>query len=77
MKFLAQLITIHFRLQAAAENKLANFKELSATGIQYAVEKRVVMDVNIDISAPYIIVPYGGLLTRYVHFGGIISPLLK
>lgn len=51
------------KLQAAAGNKLANFKELSATGIQYAVEKRVVMDVNIDISAPYVMVPYGGLFT--------------
>lgn len=68
MKYFKQLIIGYFRLQEAAGSKFADFKELSATGLQFAVEKRLVMDLDIDISAPYVMVPYGGLFTRYRKF---------
>lgn len=36
---------------------------MTATGLQYAIEKHTSLEVNVDISAPYIIVPYGGKYT--------------
>lgn len=54
-----------FRLQATAESKLADFKEMSATGLQYAIQQQSVMDLNVDLQAPYIIVPHGGFYSGY------------
>ncbi|XP_021940255.1 vacuolar protein sorting-associated protein 13 isoform X3 [Zootermopsis nevadensis] len=48
------------QLQATAESKLADFKDMSATGLQYAIQQQSVMDLNVDLRAPYIIVPHGG-----------------
>ena len=55
------------RLQATAESKLADIKEKSATGLQYAIQQQSVLDLNVDLQAPYIIVPHGGLYSGYVE----------
>jgi hypothetical protein len=52
-------------LQATAESKLADFKEMSATGLQYAIQQQSIMDLNVDLQAPYIIVPHGGFYSGY------------
>ena len=54
------------RLQATAESKLADIKEKSATGLQYAIQQQSILDLNVDLQAPYIIVPHGGLYSGYV-----------
>lgn len=49
-----------------AGNKLADFKEMSATGLQHAVQQHTTMDLDINLSAPYILIPHGGFYTRYL-----------
>jgi hypothetical protein len=62
-----------FRLQATAESKLADFKEMSATGLQYAIQQQSVMDLSVDLQAPYIIVPHGGFYSGYVRCCLLVS----
>ena len=50
-----------FSLQAVAENKLSEFKEKSALGMQYAVQNHTFIDIDIDIAASYIMVPKHGI----------------
>lgn len=50
-----------FRLTDAAADKLSNFKERSATGIQYMIEKHTRLEVNISVQPNYVIIPYGGV----------------
>lgn len=33
---------------------------MTATGLQYAIDKHIKIDLNIDFHAPYIVIPYGG-----------------
>lgn len=47
-------------LTDAAADKLSNFKERSATGIQYVIEKHTRLEVNISVQPNYVIVPHGG-----------------
>ncbi|XP_065079310.1 intermembrane lipid transfer protein Vps13 isoform X3 [Ochlerotatus camptorhynchus] len=49
------------QLTDAAAEKLVNIKERSATGLQYAIANHPRLELNIDISPSYIIVPNGGL----------------
>ncbi|XP_063230011.1 intermembrane lipid transfer protein Vps13 isoform X2 [Bacillus rossius redtenbacheri] len=51
------------QLQAAAQSKLADFREMSATGLQHVIAKSPIMDLKIDLQAPYIIVPRNGFYT--------------
>ncbi|XP_057669487.1 intermembrane lipid transfer protein Vps13 isoform X2 [Diorhabda carinulata] len=46
-----------------AAHKLTDIKEMSSLGLQYAVEKRPLIDLNIDLQAPLLILPYGGKYT--------------
>ncbi|CAG9772493.1 unnamed protein product [Ceutorhynchus assimilis] len=50
------------QIQAAATSKLTDVKEMTSTGLQYAIEQHSRLDVNILLYAPLIIVPYGGRL---------------
>ncbi|KAJ9578225.1 hypothetical protein L9F63_005555, partial [Diploptera punctata] len=50
-------------IQAAAGSKLADFKEMSATGLQYAIEQQSVLDLNVNLQAPYVVLPYSGFYT--------------
>jgi hypothetical protein len=58
---------IFLRLQATAESKLADLKKMSATGLQHAIQQQNIMDLNVDLQAPYIIVPHGGFYSGYVR----------
>lgn len=51
------------QLQLVAGNQLSNLNEMTAIGMQYAIEQHSHLDLNIDFSAPYIILPYGGFYT--------------
>lgn len=52
------------RLQAAANTKLEEMKEKSAIRLQYAIEMSTRLDLKIDLMAPYLILPHGGLYTK-------------
>jgi len=54
------------RLEATAESKLADIKEKSARRLLYAIQQQSILDLNVDLQAPYIIVPHGGLYSGYV-----------
>ncbi|CAH2018311.1 unnamed protein product [Acanthoscelides obtectus] len=51
------------QIQIAAENRLNKMKEMTTTGLAHAIDKQICLNVNIDIQAPYIIIPYGGKYT--------------
>ncbi|XP_055538544.1 intermembrane lipid transfer protein Vps13 isoform X2 [Wyeomyia smithii] len=48
------------QLTDVAAEKLVNIKERSATGLQYAIAKHPRLELNVDISPSYLIVPNGG-----------------
>ncbi|PSN37570.1 hypothetical protein C0J52_12647 [Blattella germanica] len=50
-------------LQATAGSRFADFKEMSATGLQHAIEKQTILDLKVDLQAPYIIIPHSGFYT--------------
>ncbi|EAT37516.1 AAEL010508-PA [Aedes aegypti] len=52
------------QLTDAAAEKLVNIKERSATGLQYAIANHPRLELNVDISPSYIIVPHGGLFCQ-------------
>lgn len=37
---------------------------MTATGLQYTIEQHTTLELNIDLHAPYIIIPYGGKYTE-------------
>ncbi|CAG9815731.1 unnamed protein product [Phaedon cochleariae] len=43
-----------------AANKISDVKEMTSLGLQYAIEKHVAIDLNVDLRAPYVIIPYAG-----------------
>ncbi|XP_023247319.1 vacuolar protein sorting-associated protein 13 [Copidosoma floridanum] len=51
------------QLQEAAAAKLDSFKEASALGLEYAIQKHAALDIQVDLEAPQLIVPYGGFYT--------------
>lgn len=36
---------------------------MTATGLQYAIDKHIKLDINIDFHAPYVVIPYAGKYT--------------
>lgn len=48
------------QLQSAAAERLEGLKEMSALGLEYAIEKHSVLDIQVDMQASQLIVPYGG-----------------
>jgi hypothetical protein len=60
--------TLYFilRFEAAVESKLADIKKKSAARLQYAIQQQSILDLNVDLQAPYVIVPHGGLYSGYV-----------
>ncbi|XP_058806498.1 intermembrane lipid transfer protein Vps13 isoform X2 [Phymastichus coffea] len=49
------------QLQAAAAEQLVNLKEVSALGLEYAIQKHAALDIQVDLKASQLIVPHGGL----------------
>ncbi|KFM65296.1 Vacuolar protein sorting-associated protein 13C, partial [Stegodyphus mimosarum] len=51
------------QLQAAAMLKLEDLKEMSAFGLQYAIEQHKYLDLKVDMQPVFIIIPEGGVFT--------------
>lgn len=49
------------RIQAAIPVAMPVFKEMSALGLQYAVEQQTVLDVNVDVMPSQILIPQNGV----------------
>ncbi|XP_025156985.1 vacuolar protein sorting-associated protein 13 isoform X1 [Harpegnathos saltator] len=49
------------QLQTAAAEQLEGLKEMSALGLEYAIEKHSVLDLQVDMQASQLIIPHGGL----------------
>ncbi|XP_015584675.1 vacuolar protein sorting-associated protein 13 isoform X2 [Cephus cinctus] len=48
------------QLQAAAAVQLEGLKEMSALGLEYAIQKHSALDIQVDLQASQLIVPCGG-----------------
>ncbi|XP_015115234.1 vacuolar protein sorting-associated protein 13 isoform X2 [Diachasma alloeum] len=51
------------QIQAAAAERLEGFKEMSALGLEYAIQKHSSLDIQVDLGASQLIVPFGGFYT--------------
>ncbi|XP_020707369.2 intermembrane lipid transfer protein Vps13 isoform X2 [Athalia rosae] len=51
------------QLQAAAAMQLEGLKEMSALGLEYAIEKHSVLDIQVDLQASQLIIPRQGFYT--------------
>lgn len=60
LSFINHITQLFQSLTDAAADKLSNFKERSATGIQYVIEKHTSLEVNVSIQPNYVIIPHGG-----------------
>ncbi|XP_077266001.1 vacuolar protein sorting 13C isoform X2 [Temnothorax americanus] len=49
------------QLQTAAAERLVGLKEMSALGLEYAIQKHSVLDIQVDMQASQLIIPHGGL----------------
>ncbi|XP_012058655.1 PREDICTED: vacuolar protein sorting-associated protein 13C [Atta cephalotes] len=49
------------QLQTAAAEQLEGLKEMSALGLEYAIEKHSILDIQVDMQASQLIIPHGGL----------------
>ncbi|XP_014471667.1 PREDICTED: vacuolar protein sorting-associated protein 13C isoform X2 [Dinoponera quadriceps] len=49
------------QLQTAAAEQLEGLKEMSALGLEYAIEKHSVLDIQVDMEASQLLIPHGGL----------------
>ncbi|XP_043267936.1 vacuolar protein sorting-associated protein 13 isoform X2 [Venturia canescens] len=49
------------QIQAAAAERLEGFKEMSALGLEYAIQKHSVLDIQVDMEASQLLLPHGGL----------------
>ncbi|XP_076625592.1 vacuolar protein sorting 13C isoform X3 [Colletes latitarsis] len=48
------------QLQAAAAEQLEGLKEMSALGLEHAIQKHAILDIQVDMQASQIIVPHDG-----------------
>nr|XP_012230348.1 PREDICTED: vacuolar protein sorting-associated protein 13C isoform X2 [Linepithema humile] len=48
------------QLQTAAAEQLEGLKEMSALGLEYAIQKHSVLDIQVDMQASQLIIPHGG-----------------
>ncbi|XP_074661340.1 intermembrane lipid transfer protein VPS13A-like [Tubulanus polymorphus] len=55
------------QLSAAAMSKFEEFKEISATGLQHAIQEHKYTDISIDVKPSYVIVPEKGVYTKDVN----------
>lgn len=54
------------QLQDKATAELMDIKERTATGLQYAIDSRPRLEMNVDLNPSFIVIPYGGYYTEYV-----------
>ncbi|XP_023289292.1 vacuolar protein sorting-associated protein 13 isoform X2 [Orussus abietinus] len=48
------------QIQAAAAERLEGLKEMSALGLEYAIQKHSVLDIQVDLQASQLILPHNG-----------------
>ncbi|XP_011259018.1 vacuolar protein sorting-associated protein 13 isoform X2 [Camponotus floridanus] len=48
------------QLQTAAAEQLEGLKEMSALGLEYAIQKHSILDIQVDMQASQLIIPHGG-----------------
>lgn len=60
------------QLQDAAADKLANIKERSATGLQYAISKHPRLELDIEFMPSYIVIPKNGVYHRQQQQDSVI-----
>nr|KAG5695914.1 hypothetical protein BaRGS_017352 [Batillaria attramentaria] len=51
----------------AAMAQFEEMKEMSATGMQHAIEQHKYTDISVDLASSYVIVPQGGIMKNDVH----------
>ncbi|XP_011301984.1 vacuolar protein sorting-associated protein 13C isoform X2 [Fopius arisanus] len=61
--FRVQNQTALTQIQAAAAERLEGFKEMSALGLEYAIQKHSSLDIQVDLAASQLIVPFRGFYT--------------
>ncbi len=52
------------QLQAAARQKLEDVKKTSYTGLEYAIQRRTVVDVDVNVRGSYLLLPMGGVFEK-------------
>lgn len=55
------------QLQSAAVMKLEDFREMSAFGLQYAIEQHKYLDLKVDMQPTFITVPENGVFQENIH----------
>jgi len=61
--FTVEQNTVITQLQSAANMKIAEIKQKSALGLQYAIQKHTKLDVKVELMGVYGFLPHGGLYT--------------
>lgn len=51
------------QISAAADSGFSNIREMTATGLQYTIEQHTRLDLNVEVHAPFIIIPENGKYT--------------
>lgn len=60
-----------YRLTDAVNVKMADFKEMSRTGIMYSLDQHMKLELEVNFGSMYFVIPYGGLYTGYESFNFI------
>lgn len=52
------------RIEGAASQKMTDFSERSATGMQYLLEKHAIMEIDINLAPITVVVPTKGVFVE-------------
>ena len=50
-----------YRLSAAAMSNLTELSDTSTTGLQFMVDHKQILDINVDVRSTYVIIPENGV----------------
>ena len=64
------------QIQAAAAERLEGLKEMSALGLEYAIQKHSILDIQVDMEASKLIIPHSGFYNNTesliaINLGGL------
>lgn len=62
------MLLVYCRLTAAAFAKYEEVKARSTTGLEYALEHRTIMHLDIDVEPMLVVVPEKGIFTKCVCY---------
>ena len=60
------------RLSAVAQTTLKDIRMQTRAGLEHALTTRNILDVNVTLQAPYLLVPFGGKYSKLVKWGLIV-----